>query len=270
MESWEIPDGLECIGKYATAEEAHERGLVVLSARQPYWLHEDEDEGICLLVPESNATQLAYQVQLFEKESIGWPPPEPAVPDEEVNAWAVFFWIGTMTLAYLAQLRWPDLFDWGMLSSEKVREGEIYRCLSALFLHGDIGHLAGNCIFGVVLVYLVSRQIGNFLTLVAVFLSGTMGNFLNAWIHFGGIHYSVGASTAVFGCIGILVTLKAGYALRNFRERIVHVWALPFVTGWIMLAWFGTGSEFTDTTAHLFGFLCGLPLGIGLGMLRKE
>jgi membrane associated rhomboid family serine protease len=43
--------------------------------------------------------------------------------------------------------------------------------------------------------------------------------------------------------------------------RLFQLWAVPLVTGLVFLAWFGTGSENTDTSAHLTGFLCGLPLG---------
>jgi len=268
MELEESIDGLVGIGIYPTAIEAHERGLVVLSARFPYWLHE-EDGQVILLVPESSADQLSYQIDLFEKESVNWPPPEPVIPDDQGNAWALLVWVTTLTIAYIAQVEWSWLFDWGILSSEAIRAGELYRIVTALFLHADIGHLVGNLLFGAVFVHFIARHTGTLLALLAVLASGAGGNLLNALIHVSEPHLSIGASTAVFGSIGILVTLRTGYVLRNFRKSLANIWALPFITGWIMLAWFGTGSEFTDTTAHLLGFACGLPLGVGLGMVRR-
>jgi rhomboid protease GluP len=101
-------------------------------------------------------------------------------------------------------------------------------------------------------------------------LAGTAGNLLNASLYLETTHYSIGASTAVFGTIGLLVCLPIGFALRHARQQLFRLWFLPLIAGLAFLAWFGTGTERTDTTAHLMGFLCGLPIGLAAGALMRE
>jgi membrane associated rhomboid family serine protease len=179
-------------------------------------------------------------------------------------------WIAVLVFAYLCQLRWPALLDWGTASSEAIKGGEVYRALSALFLHADIGHLAGNLLFGAVFLHLVARHIGTFRAWLGVLVAGSLGNCLNAYVHFSASHYSIGASTAVFGAIGLLVALPLGFGFRYAKEFLVRAWVLPVMVGLVFLAWFGTGSDRTDTSAHLMGFVCGLPAGLLAGFLIRR
>jgi membrane associated rhomboid family serine protease len=268
MAAW--PDNLQEIGRFADEEVAHDYGLVVLSAGAGYWV-EENDEGTWSLVVESGYVErLRPQLELYEQESKNWPPVQPEMPEPHPGAYAAMTWIAVLILAWLCQLRWPALEKWGMVSSEAIRAGEVYRAFTALFLHNDIGHLSGNLLFGAVFLHLVARHIGTLRAWLGVLVAGTAGNLLNAALYFETTHYSIGASTAVFGTIGLLVCLPIGFALRHARQQLFRLWFLPLIAGLAFLAWFGTGTEQTDTTAHLMGFLCGLPIGIGAGLLMRE
>jgi rhomboid protease GluP len=92
-----------------------------------------------------------------------------------------------------------------------------------------------------------------------VLLAGAGGNLANALVH-GSAHVSVGASTSVFGAVGMLGGL--GLARRG-RKKVPRrrAWA-PVAAALALLAMLGTGGERVDVLAHLFGFLFGAVLGL--------
>ena len=71
-------------------------------------------------------------------------------------------------------------------------------------------------------------------------------------------HRSVGASTAVFGAVGILAALS----LVRHRHYLQRRWLLPVAAALALLALLGTEGKNTDLGAHLFGFVSGIVLGL--------
>ncbi len=143
-------------------------------------------------------------------------------------------------------------------SARLISGGELYRCITALILHGDVAHLAGNmagiALFGSVVCSVTGSGAGWLLIL----LSGFFGNFINAWF-FQTSHFSIGASTAVFGAVGILTALQSISAVKHHSrwKKVFHVIA----GGLAVLAILGAGRH-SDVTAHLFGFVAGSILGV--------
>ena len=159
-------------------------------------------------------------------------------------------------------------YEYGSADAGEILRGEWWRTVSALFLHVDVGHVVGNALFGVYFLTAVTRSLGVGLGLLLVLLSGAIGNGLNAIGH-AGDHHSVGASTAVFGAIGILTGMalsrrnRAG--LRGARLLV------PVGAGLGLLAMLGTSGARVDVFAHLYGLLAGGLLGIGVKLgLRKR
>jgi membrane associated rhomboid family serine protease len=101
------------------------------------------------------------------------------------------------------------------------------------------------------------------LGLLLVVASGALGNGLNAVANGHG-HDSIGASTAVFGAIGIL----AGMALarRNRAGQSGARLLLPVGAGIGLLGMLGMGGVRVDVFAHLYGLLAGGLLGIGASL----
>jgi len=142
----------------------------------------------------------------------------------------------------------------GSASAERILHGEPWRTVTALTLHADPAHVAGNAVACAVFVTAVARVLGPGVGVALVLLAGAGGNALNAVLH-GAHHDSVGASTAVFGAIGLL----GGLAFRRRRgER--RAW-LPIGASLGLLAMLGVG-ERADLLAHLFGLLVGGALGV--------
>ncbi|MEX0332708.1 MAG: rhomboid family intramembrane serine protease [Puniceicoccaceae bacterium] len=263
-------EAFEEIARIEDERQAHELGLVILSQGAPYWVLEGEGDEYFLVVQTKDARRLLRQIELYRKESLNWPPESRELSEEGASPVASMVWILVLLTAYGISLEWPQLFVNGKVSAEAVMEGQVYRVFTALFLHADIGHLAGNMLFGAVFLHLVARHIGGIWAWIGVLLAGSAGNYLNAAIYYPEPHYSLGASTAVFGAVGLLATIPLGFRLRYARWNLAKAWIIPFVIGLIFLAWFGTGDEQTDTSAHLTGFACGVPIGLAAGFFRTR
>lgn len=136
-----------------------------------------------------------------------------------------------------------------------ILQGETFRAVTALLLHSDIRHLAGNMagllIFGAPFISLSGFGTGPFMLLFA----GTLGNLINAHFH-KTAHLSIGASTAVMGAAGLLVAFQITQK-KTFRLNNI----MPVFAGAVLVAMFSQG-ERTDVWAHIFGFFCGLAPGI--------
>jgi membrane associated rhomboid family serine protease len=172
------------------------------------------------------------------------------------GVWVSLFVLGT----HLARLGASDpslILRQAGAGAEPILSGEFFRTLTALTVHADFLHLAGN-LFGIALFgTAVCHLTGAGLAWLMILVSGMLGNLANAWL-FQSDHLSVGASTAVFGAVGILGAVQA---CRRLRLKIpgFRAW-LPLAAGLALLAFLGAGRH-SDVTAHLFGFLAGALLG---------
>jgi len=143
--------------------------------------------------------------------------------------------------------------------AERLLHGEPWRAVTALTLHADASHLLGNVVSCAVFVTALARLVGAGVAGFAVLVAGTAGNVLAAALR--GEAVSVGASTAIFGAIGILGGLEFG------RQRGRHRAWLPIAGSLALLAFLGTSPR-SDLVAHLFGLLAGLVLGVVLAFVR--
>jgi len=142
--------------------------------------------------------------------------------------------------------------------SDRIMGGEIYRAVTALMLHSSPVHLLGNMVgiafFGTAVCSVTRPGVG----WLMVLLTGFLGNLANAALQLPA-HRSIGASTAVFGAIGLLSAFQFWNKYRRPGHRL-KAW-LPLAGGLALLGLLGTAGEHTDIMAHLFGLLAGLLLG---------
>ena len=215
-----------------------------------------------LLVPAADAEAAAIQLRRYDFEN---PPrrrpaePEPLHP----GAWlgAAGYAAVILLVGYLAGTGAFNA-DWlqsGALLTGAVRRGEIFRTVTALTLHLDVGHLLANLGFGTVFGLLAGQILGPGVAWASILAAAAAANLLNAYIQ-PEVHASVGASTAVFATLGLL----AGFEWRrrsSAPERRAWRWA-PVVAGVFLLAFTGAGGENTDVLAHLTGFATGAVSGV--------
>jgi membrane associated rhomboid family serine protease len=251
-----------------TEARVNELALVLTARGVPFQRQPGAAGGWELWVPLALAPAAATELTLYKHENAKQIGPRPL---EEVGAGkaGVAWYVATLLLVFFALH--ADLFyrDWlvaGRLEAGRLLGGEWWRAVTALTLHLELAHLGGNLAFGAFFGYFVGRYLGHGVGWLAVLLAASGANVLNAWVQ-SPLHRSIGASTAVFAALGLLVayTWRRGF-LRDtpWRARIA-----PIVAGLGLLAFTGTAGENTDLGAHLFGFIAGTALGGLLGHFAK-
>ncbi len=264
----EDAENLAEVGKYPTLEQAHEHGLVILAMREPCLIAETETPGLYSLQAEpAAAPQIASELHAYESEKAI---PRPALPERELfrfaAGWEVYgIWMLALIGCFLWQQGHPSFADRAASSSiGLIGHGEWWRPFTALFLHADVPHLIGNLLSGLFFGTLVARSIGPWRGWALILGCGALGNALTSALTWPEEFTSIGASTAVFGALGILSGLGFSAML---RARLHLPWAriaAPVLAGVILLGLLGGGSESgnTDVLGHVFGFGTGLTAGI--------
>jgi membrane associated rhomboid family serine protease len=110
----------------------------------------------------------------------------------------------------------------------------------------------------------VNRRLGDGRGPLVVLISGALGNWMNAMWH-RTAHLSIGASTAVFGAVGVLAATQLALDQRDgdrpWLQRVA-----PVVGGLALLGMLGA-SPHSDLLAHLFGLGAGLAVGVATSIL---
>ncbi|MCF8105729.1 MAG: rhomboid family intramembrane serine protease [Desulfohalobiaceae bacterium] len=197
---------------------------------------------------------------------------EPVSPAESRSGGDLTFWI-LLLVALFYKISRMDIegfgyqsvpwLELGSVNAWMVHKGEWWRLVTGLTLHGDPAHLVGNLIVGGIFLILLSREIGTGMAWFFGLVSGLAGNAINVMLR-GYPHVSIGASTSVFGVVGILIGLR----ILTKRKIELSRRILPLPAGLGILALLGTGGENTDLGAHLFGFGSGLIVGLCSGFFQ--
>lgn len=150
-------------------------------------------------------------------------------------------------------------FARGGADAARIVDGEWWRTITALTLHADGAHVGGNAVASVVLVGAVCHELGPGVGLGLLLLAGAGGNALTAVVH-RAHHDSVGASTALFGAVGLLAAGRLASRARRgaARKRWMVVGA-----SLALLALLGTSPD-ADLLAHASGLLVGGALGLAV------
>jgi len=173
------------------------------------------------------------------------------------------------------------LYRWGANNAGAVLlNGEWWRIVTAMFVHGGFLHIALNmwCLwnlgllaeplmgtFGVIAVYVLTGAAGNLLS--------TFWNFLHPIHEAGAIVFpvGVGASGAVFGIAGALIVLLKTTRLpvpheelKKLRRSVIYFAVINLVIGLsinVGTTHFGSGIA-VDNFAHLGGCASGLLFAV--------
>ncbi len=144
------------------------------------------------------------------------------------------------------------LIGFGALYRPAVAAGQVWRLVSATWLHGSFEHLLGNAVALFILGMVCEHAFGGAQFLVLYVAAGVAGSLVSLWLAPGP---SVGASGAIFGLQGAAIVLfrrhRARLLLRDRRIGVVLlVWGLYTI---------GTGivTPYIDNGAHIGGFVAG-------------
>lgn len=256
------------VGQYTSLAEAYDHGLVILAMGESCRVSVTEKTGAFILEMEANPlprilhelasyTQENQQPEIDERRSMQWA----AHPS---SRWSAALWAISLLVVFVLQDRDSTLVRRGASSSiDMISYGHWWRPFSALFLHADIGHLAGNIVGGVIFGNLVAKMLGSILGWLLIIFCGAAANALTAWIAFPEAFRSIGASTAVFAALGILAGCGVVETVYSNAKRYSMKLGVPFIAGIVVLGLLGGGQNAqTDVLGHVMGFTVGLIAGI--------
>jgi len=241
-----------------------------------------------LLVRVDDAARARAELDKYVRENRKLPAREAEPPPIRWSIVAALVYAAVLVAFDLAARRESFGFDWwraGVADAAVIRGGAWWRALTALCLHADVLHLAGNLAFGAAFGVMLAQSVGFGLAWLAFVVTGGIGNLANAWLQ-SPSHAAIGASTAVFGMLGAQVA-HDWMRRRELHYNLFRRWA-PFAIGAALLAWLGgdgrqidpnafpqgpgaleAARPAIDVGAHVMGFLAGLALG-GLFGWSKE
>ncbi|HYA27221.1 MAG TPA: rhomboid family intramembrane serine protease [Acidobacteriota bacterium] len=239
---------------------AEEWELVLLAQGLSPSLRRSPD-GVVLSVPQEEVDRALASLSAYERENPG----KPAARVESMDSANLVAGVavGLMLLIFFPiTVQWLPALSWfarGGADAERILHGELWRSVTALTLHADVAHALSNAIAAALFLSAVSSMVGAGLGGALVLLAGAGGNLANALLH-GSPHIAVGASTAVFGAVGLL----AGLGMTRRRRSALSRWRawLPVAAALALLGMLGSGGQRVDIWAHLFGLLVGAVLGI--------
>lgn len=279
----EDPNAWVEAARVAEARHARHLALVLQSMRIPCGVAQTED-GHAVLVRRRQSGAAREQIERYERENRGWPPREPGFAPLPSGGHAAILYGGLLVLVHILAIEGRYGIDWRQLgrnASELVARGEWWRTITALTLHGDLAHLAGNIVFGAAFAVVLSQTVGAGVAWCGILAAGAFGNWVNDALR-SAPHASVGASTAVFGALGMQIAAEwSRRALATRPATRLRRWT-PVIMGVALLAWSGMGGITTESSAlerhtaldkvdigaHVAGFGVGALLGLAAARMQ--
>ena len=266
-----LPESQAVVWASPSRKAAQEAALVLRAMGLEHQLVGSPD-GWSILVPTSAAPEAAAELRGYQDENAFWPPKQ--IPFQQVSngrLGGVIYGLLMITLFPIGQdgLAGRNWYEAGLVDGQRLREGEWERLVTALTLHADLPHLAGNLLFGIGFGILASHTLGSGLAWFLALSAGALGNWINVMVSDPN-HRSLGASTAVFGLLGVMSSYE--WVRRKHLPLVALRRVAPLMGAAVLLGYLGMGSGDgagrVDIGAHVFGFLGGIGLGALVGSAR--
>ena len=260
------------VAEFDSRAEVEEYALVVLAMGFPCLILEapaGAGRGYEILAARAQADAVGEEFAAYAAERREPPAEKLELPVFNPDLGLALLWVVTLFVVFGFQMQYPwvtgrfsnsslDLFD----------GGEWWRPFTAMFLHADDAHLLGNVVFGLIFFLPVTWSVGPRTGWLLILISGTLANMLTAWLRYPTLNTSLGASTATFAALGILVGFSALVSWRMRSYRRLGGLIVPFGAGIFLLGWLGSGAPPTDVLGHLAAFAVGCLSGVIAGVFR--
>jgi rhomboid protease GluP len=226
-------------------------------------------DGYFVEVDTARAVDAAHILAAWRQEQaeraarIELPMPRSATPLEVAMAYALALSLLAFHLGLEVSGRSDAIALLGANRARLVLDGEVWRLVTALTLHSGMPHVLGNTLFGGFFLAYVSGRLGIGCATLAFVATGALGNLAND-LYYGFHHHSVGASTGVFGLVGVLSGLAA-WRRHQVARPGRGAW-VAFAAGLGIVAMLGSGGPRVDVSAHVFGMIVGGFAGLALAV----
>ena len=186
------------------------------------------------------------------------PPPAPVINENLVNPIVTYVLIAITVVVYLLQMATQASLGQdipaalGMKINQAIIEGQFWRLLTPMFLHGSILHIGFNMYALVIIGSGLERRFGHWRFLLLYVLGAFAGNVFSFLLSPSA---SLGASTAIFGLLGAEMVFfyqnrkLFGNGSRRAMQNVAAVAAVNFIIGL---------SPGIDNWGHLGGLVGGL------------
>ena len=143
--------------------------------------------------------------------------------------------------------------------------GEVWRLITAMFLHGGLEHIAMN----MVSLWFVGRVVEMWFSKVSYLsiylISGIVGGLISVYMHPFAV--GIGASGAIFGIFGAMAGIVTIY--RRAMETQFKVFINQFGIILLLNLIIGVTFEAVDLSAHIGGLIVGIIGGMIVGKNRS-
>ena len=156
-----------------------------------------------------------------------------------------------------------ELVRYGANYGPLIRDGEYYRLIASMFLHGGFMHIFLNMYS----LYVVGPRVEDFFgkwKYVLIYLASGIGGSLLS-VSMNGDVVSIGASGAIFGLFGAL--LYFGYNYRGYIGTIIRSQILPIVLYNLIIGFMIPG---IDMWGHIGGLIGGLITAYMVGTIENK
>jgi rhomboid protease GluP len=156
------------------------------------------------------------------------------------------------------------LLRWGADFGPLTLHGQYWRVVTSSFVHVGIVHLTLNMLFLWWVSSLAERILGAYVIVCVYFVTGIGGELLSlTWQR---LQVSAGASGAILGIAGVLISLFAYGKFKTSNNRLLRLRLITWVL-FVLLTGLLPG---VDNMAHLGGLLTGLLLGLSFVYLLRR
>lgn len=159
----------------------------------------------------------------------------------------------------------PDLIGWGASSRLLVMQGEWWRLLASMFLHGGLLHVFLNMLTFVIGAIMLESLIGSARFILSYMACGIVASCTSIWWSSHAV--SVGASGAIFGIYGVLLAFALTKTFVAELGKSVLVMLLTFLGLNLLLGLLMPG---IDNFAHIGGLIMGFMIGLIISFLARS
>ncbi|GAB2555797.1 rhomboid family intramembrane serine protease [Gracilibacillus alcaliphilus] len=137
-----------------------------------------------------------------------------------------------------------------------IEQGEYWRLVTPIFLHGGFAHLAFNSFSLILFAPALEQMLGKFKFIVAYLITGIAANILTYIIEPNPLYAHVGASGAIFGLFGLYMFMIF------FEKQLIDPQSARLI---FLISIIGLVMTFLrpniNIAGHIFGFIAGFALG---------
>ncbi|GKX66961.1 rhomboid family intramembrane serine protease [Inconstantimicrobium mannanitabidum] len=142
-----------------------------------------------------------------------------------------------------------------------IDQGQIYRLVTAMFLHGGLMHIAFNMYALYALGDFIERIYGKIGYLVIYFVSGIAANLLSYMLSPN--YASMGASGAIFGLFGAALVFGIKERDKIGKDFLINIGSVVAINVFI-----GMSQRDIDNAAHFGGFIGGIVVAFIIRELK--